>query len=69
MRTDGKPKRLFYKEVGEIKKLAHHFAAQSGDPAFLQKVEKALAGEAATVAKRQAARPRVEEVDPLGQAL
>jgi hypothetical protein len=46
------------REVGEIKKLAHRFAAQSGDPAFLGKVEKALADEAATVAKRQAARPR-----------
>jgi hypothetical protein len=46
------------REVGEIKKLAHRFAMESGDPAFLQKVEKALAGEAATVAKRQAARPQ-----------
>ena len=44
------------REVGEIKKLAHRFAAESGDPAFLRKVEKALAGEAATIAKRQAAR-------------
>jgi len=46
------------REVQAIKSLAHRFASQSGDPAFLQKVEKAIAGEAATVAKRQAARPR-----------
>lgn len=46
------------REVGEIKKLAHRFALESGDPLFLKRVEKALADEAATVAKRQAARPR-----------
>ena len=46
------------REVGEIKKLAHRFAMESGDPTFVQKVEKAMAGEAATVAKRQAARTR-----------
>jgi len=46
------------REVGEIKKLAHRFAVQSGDPMFLRRVEKAMAGEAATVAKRQAARTR-----------
>ena len=46
------------REVQAIKSLAHDFAAQSGNDTFLQKVEKALAGEAATVAKRQAARPR-----------
>jgi len=46
------------REVQAIKALAHDFAAQSDNPAFLQKVEKALADEAATVAKRQAARPR-----------
>lgn len=46
------------REVGEIKKLAHRFAVESGDPAFVRRVEKALADEAATVAKRQAARPR-----------
>jgi hypothetical protein len=44
------------REVQAIKALAHRFAAQSGDPAFLYRVEKALEGEAATVAKRQAAR-------------
>jgi hypothetical protein len=41
--------------VQEVKQLAHRFAAQSGDSEFLAKVEKALAGERATVAKRQAA--------------
>ena len=46
------------REVGEIKKLAHRFAMESGDPMFLRRVEKAMAGEAATIAKRQAARPR-----------
>jgi hypothetical protein len=46
------------REVGEIKKLAHRFAAKSGDPEFLAKVEKALSNEAATVAKRQAATQR-----------
>jgi hypothetical protein len=46
------------REVGEIKKLAHRFASQSGDAMFLRRVKKAMAGEAATVAKRQAARPR-----------
>ena len=44
------------REVQAIKALAHRFAAHSGDPAFLNRVEKALEGEAATVAKRQAAR-------------
>ncbi len=46
------------REVGEIKKLAHRFAMESGDPAFVRRVERAIAGEAATVAKRQAARTR-----------
>lgn len=45
------------REVSAIKELAHRFAAQSGDPAFLAAVERAMAGEAATVAKRVAARP------------
>ena len=39
-----------------IKALAHRFAAQSGDPVFARRVEKALSDEAVTVAKRQAAR-------------
>ncbi len=43
------------REVQAIKHLAHQFAAQSGDPAFLARVERAIAGEAETVAKRQAA--------------
>ncbi len=30
------------REVGEIKKLAHRFASESGDPDFLKRVEKAL---------------------------
>lgn len=47
---------LIKREVGEIKKLAHRFAAQSGDAAFLARVERALEGEAATVARRMAAR-------------
>ena len=46
------------REVGEIKKLAHRFAMESGDPMFLRRVEKAMAGEAATIAKRQAASKR-----------
>ena len=44
------------REVQAIKALAHRFAVESGDPTFVQKVEKAMAGEAATVAKRQAGR-------------
>ena len=43
------------REVQAIKSLAHQFAAQSGDPSFLARVERAIAGEAETVAKRQAA--------------
>jgi hypothetical protein len=43
------------REIGEIKKLAHQFAVQSGDPAFLSKLEKAMAAEAGTVTKRKAA--------------
>ena len=46
---------IIKRTVGEIKQLAHRFAAQSGDPAFLSKVERALSNEAQTVAKRQAA--------------
>jgi hypothetical protein len=43
------------REVGEIKKLAHRFAAQSGDPAFLDRVDRAMEREANTVGKRQQA--------------
>jgi hypothetical protein len=43
------------RETAEIKKLAHQFAVQSGDPAFLSKLEKAMEAEASTVAKRKAA--------------
>jgi hypothetical protein len=46
---------ILKREIGEIKKLAHQFAMQSGDPAFLSKLERAMAGEAETVAKRKAA--------------
>jgi hypothetical protein len=46
---------ILKREVGEIKKLAHQFAVQSGDPAFLGKLEKAMTAEAETVAKRKAA--------------
>jgi hypothetical protein len=42
-------------ETRAIKELARQFAAQSGDPAFVRLVDRALAGEAATVARRQAA--------------
>lgn len=41
------------REVAEIKKLAHEFAIQNDDPAFLNAVERGIAGEARTVAKRQ----------------
>jgi hypothetical protein len=51
-------KYVIKREVQGIKALAHRFSMESGDPAFLKMVEKAMAGEAATVAKRQAARPR-----------
>jgi len=44
------------REVQAIKRLAQQFAAQSGDPAFLRLVTQAFDAEAATVAKRQAAR-------------
>ena len=53
----GKPSPYTIKrEVQAIKALAHRFAAQSGDPVFARRVEKALSDEAVTVAKRQAAR-------------
>ena len=41
------------REVAEIKKLAHEFAIQNDDPGFLNAVERGIAGEARTVAKRQ----------------
>lgn len=44
------------REVGEIKRLAHQFAHQTGDEVFLYNVLRALDTEAVTVAKRQAAR-------------
>ena len=40
--------------VSEIKKLAQWFAAQSGDAAFLARVERAMSAEAGTAAKRVA---------------
>ena len=43
------------REVQEIKKLAHEFAVQNDDPGFLNAVERGIAGEARTVAKRQQA--------------
>lgn len=43
------------REVQEIKKLAHEFAIQHDDPGFLNAVERGMAGEARTVAKRQQA--------------
>ena len=45
------------KGVGDIKKLARRFAATRDDPAFLDKVNRAMEREATTVAKRKAARP------------
>jgi hypothetical protein len=44
------------RETRAIKELARRFAAQSGDPAFLGMMNRAFSAEAATVAKRQAAR-------------
>ena len=46
------------REVGEIKKLAHRFASDRGEQVFMARVERAMTDEAATVAKRRAARPR-----------
>jgi hypothetical protein len=53
---------LIKREVGEIKRLAERFAAQSGDPAFASMVSRALEAEAErtsrrkmTIAARQAA--------------
>jgi hypothetical protein len=43
------------KVVAGIKALAREYAASLGDPELLQRIEKAMAGEEATVAKRQAA--------------
>ena len=37
----------------EIKRLAHEFAVKHDDPGFLNAVERGIAGEAKTVAKRQ----------------
>jgi hypothetical protein len=52
----GSPGKFVIKrEVQAIKKLAQRFAAQSGDVAFVNRVDKALSDEAATVAKRQQA--------------
>jgi len=42
--------------VAEIKKLARWFAERSGDAGFLARVERAMAGEAATAEKRVAGR-------------
>jgi len=44
------------REVGEVKRLAHQFAAQSGNSEFLRLVNQAFDAEAVTIAKRQAAR-------------
>jgi hypothetical protein len=41
--------------VCQVKQLAREFAASLGDPELLRRIEKAMAGEEATVAKRQAA--------------
>ena len=43
------------RETRAIKQLAHQFAAQSGDPAFLRLVDQAFSAQAATVKKRQQA--------------
>ena len=43
------------REIQEIKKLAHQFALENDDPGFLNAVERGMAGEAKTVAKRQQA--------------
>ena len=50
------------REVGEIKKLAHRFGLESGDPVFLDKVNRAMNRQAATVAKRKAAQVTNTEV-------
>jgi hypothetical protein len=42
-------------EVRAIKQLAQQFASQSGDPGFLNMVDRAFSAEAATVEKRKAA--------------
>ncbi len=47
---------LLKRETRAIKQLAHQFAAQSGDPGFMRLVDRAFDAEAATVARRQAAR-------------
>jgi hypothetical protein len=47
---------LLKRETRAIKVLARQFAAQSGDPSFSGMVAKAFDAEAATIAKRQAAR-------------
>ena len=44
------------RETSALKRLAHQFAAQSGDPGFMRLVDRAFDAEAATVAKRHAAR-------------
>ena len=44
------------REVGEVKRLAHQFAARSGNSEFLRLVDRAFDAEATTIAKRQAAR-------------
>ena len=44
------------REVGEVKRLAQQFAAQSGDSEFLRLVNQAFDAEAITVQRRNAAR-------------
>lgn len=50
----GTPSAFYVKrETGEIKRLAQHFAAHLGDPAFAKMVARAMEGEAATIEKRK----------------
>ena len=41
------------REVQKLKRLAHDFAVQHGDPDFLRSIERGMEGEAKTVKKRQ----------------